>query len=72
MLTIVCRAGAVPLITFLLGGQDVELATNRLNAIHVRYKAQLLWPLMFSFARHPALVYRDICSAAASNFQRLM
>jgi len=52
---------AVPGIAFLSGGQDVELASARLNAMNVRFKppkARLPWGLAFSFARaiqHPAL-----------------
>jgi len=47
---------AVPGITFLSGGQSGELASSRLNAMHVG--SALPWPLSFSFARalqHPAL-----------------
>jgi fructose-bisphosphate aldolase class I len=47
---------AVPGITFLSGGQSGELASSRLNAMHVGHG--LPWPLSFSFARalqHPAL-----------------
>ena len=53
---------AVPGIAFLSGGQTGELATARLNAMHLRFRAansaSLPWPLSFSFARalqHPAL-----------------
>jgi fructose-bisphosphate aldolase class I len=49
---------AVPGIAFLSGGQPGELASARLNAMHVRYKARLPWALAFSFARaiqQPAL-----------------
>lgn len=47
---------AVPGITFLSGGQSGELASSRLNALHLRPGTP--WPLTFSFARalqHPAL-----------------
>jgi fructose-bisphosphate aldolase class I len=47
---------AVPGITFLSGGQSGELASSRLNALHLRPRTP--WPLTFSFARalqHPAL-----------------
>jgi len=47
---------AVPGITFLSGGQSGELASSRLNAMHVR--GGLPWTLSFSFGRalqHPAL-----------------
>jgi len=49
---------AVPAIAFLSGGQPAELATARLNAMNVRFKSRLPWPLAFSFARaiqQPAL-----------------
>jgi fructose-bisphosphate aldolase class I len=47
---------AVPGIAFLSGGQSGELASSRLNAMHVGHFPP--WPLSFSFARalqHPAL-----------------
>jgi fructose-bisphosphate aldolase class I len=47
---------AVPGIAFLSGGQSGELASSRLNALHLRPRTP--WPLSFSFARalqHPAL-----------------
>ena len=50
--------GAVPGIAFLSGGQTAELASARLNAMNVRFKSRLPWPLAFSFARaiqQPAL-----------------
>jgi fructose-bisphosphate aldolase class I len=49
---------AVPGIAFLSGGQSSELASARLNAMNVRFKSRLPWPLAFSFARaiqQPAL-----------------
>jgi len=58
---------AVPGIAFLSGGQTSELASARLNAMNVRYKSQLPWPLTFSFARaiqQPAL---DIWQGKESN-----
>jgi fructose-bisphosphate aldolase, class I len=42
---------AVPGIAFLSGGQAGELASARLNAMHVRFKSGLPWALSFSFAR---------------------
>lgn len=42
---------AVPGIAFLSGGQTVELASARLNAMNVRFKSQIPWKLAFSFAR---------------------
>jgi fructose-bisphosphate aldolase class I len=49
---------AVPGIAFLSGGQSAELASDRLNVMNLRFKAQLPWALGFSFARaiqQPAL-----------------
>ncbi|MEO6878647.1 MAG: class I fructose-bisphosphate aldolase, partial [Gemmatimonadaceae bacterium] len=52
---------AVPGIAFLSGGQSSELASARLNAMHVRFKGPTTvvpWALTFSFARalqQPAL-----------------
>ncbi len=49
---------AVPGIAFLSGGQTAELASARLNAMHVRFKSRLPWALSFSYARaiqQPAL-----------------
>jgi fructose-bisphosphate aldolase class I len=43
---------------FLSGGQSLELASARLNAMNVRFKSRLPWALGFSFARaiqQPAL-----------------
>lgn len=42
---------AVPGIAFLSGGQESTKASARLNAMNVRFKSQLPWPLAFSFAR---------------------
>jgi fructose-bisphosphate aldolase class I len=49
---------AVPGIAFLSGGQSSELASARLNAMNLRFRAQLPWALAFSFGRaiqQPAL-----------------
>ena len=56
---------AVPGIAFLSGGQSGELASSRLNALHL--KPGTPWPLSFSFARalqHPAL---DIWAGKEAN-----
>ena len=53
-----CVPAAVAGIAFLSGGQSAELASARLNAMNVRFKSRLPWPLAFSFARaiqQPAL-----------------
>jgi fructose-bisphosphate aldolase, class I len=42
---------AVPGIAFLSGGQSGEQASARLNAMNVRFRSRLPWPLSFSFAR---------------------
>ncbi len=53
--TVNCLLRSVPAavagIAFLSGGQSAELASARLNAMHVRFKSHLPWPLSFSFAR---------------------
>jgi len=49
---------AVPGIAFLSGGQPPELAAQRLNAMHIRFKDKMPWALTFSFSRaiqQPAL-----------------
>lgn len=49
---------AVPGIIFLSVGQAGVLATERLNAMNIRYKNKMSWALAFSFARavqQPAL-----------------
>ncbi|NMM77314.1 fructose-bisphosphate aldolase [Acidovorax sp. SRB_14] len=62
--TVACLRRAVPAavagIAFLSGGQSSELASARLNAMHLRRSGSALppWPLTFSFARalqQPAL-----------------
>lgn len=58
---------AIPAITFLSGGQSGDLASSRLNAMNVRFKTRLPWPLSFSFARaiqNPAM---EIWAGEASN-----
>ena len=49
---------AVAGVAFLSGGQSGELASARLNAMNLRFKSRLPWPLTFSFSRaiqNPAL-----------------
>ncbi|MDQ2735543.1 MAG: fructose-bisphosphate aldolase, partial [Pseudomonadota bacterium] len=61
---------AVPGVAFLSGGQSPELASARLNAMHVRFKSRLPWALTFSFSRaiqQPAL---DIWRGDAGNVQQ--
>ena len=40
---------AVPGIAFLSGGQSSELASERLNAMNVKYKSRVPWALSYSF-----------------------
>jgi fructose-bisphosphate aldolase, class I len=42
---------AVPGIVFLSGGQPADLASARLNAMHVRFKGKLPWAVTFSYSR---------------------
>jgi fructose-bisphosphate aldolase class I len=45
-------------VAFLSGGQSGELAAQRLSAMNANYKAQLPWPLTFSYSRaiqYPAI-----------------
>jgi len=49
---------AVPGVAFLSGGQSGEIASARLNAMNVRFKARLPWAVGFSYGRaiqEPAL-----------------
>ena len=49
---------AVPGVAFLSGGQSAELASQRLNAMNVRFKNHMPWALTFSYSRavqQPAL-----------------
>ena len=49
---------AVPGIAFLSGGQGPELASARLNAMNLRWRAKMPWVLTFSYSRaiqQPAL-----------------
>lgn len=61
-LTVNCLRNAVPAtvqgIAFLSGGQEPELASAHLNAINLNYRAELPWPVTYSFSRalhQPAL-----------------
>ncbi|HTB99226.1 MAG TPA: class I fructose-bisphosphate aldolase, partial [Ferruginibacter sp.] len=42
---------AVPGIVFLSGGQSAQLASARLNAMHIKFKSKLPWAVTFSFSR---------------------
>ncbi len=53
--TVKCLLRAVPAavagVAFLSGGQSGALASAHLNAMNVRFKTQLPWPLTYSFSR---------------------
>ena len=60
--TVTCLLHAVPAavrgVAFLSGGQSCALASEHLNAMNVKYRSRLPWPLTFSYARaiqQPAL-----------------
>lgn len=69
--TLNCLQRAVPAavagIAFLSGGQSAELATARLNAMHLR--TSLPWPLTFSFGR--ALQHRALGLWAGDDLNRV-
>lgn len=46
-----CVPASVPGIAFLSGGQSPQLASERLNAMHVRFKDKMPWALTFSYSR---------------------
>jgi fructose-bisphosphate aldolase class I len=53
---------AVPGVVFLSGGQAGELASQRLNAMNLRFRSRLPWQVSFSFGRaiqEPALSIWD-------------
>jgi len=69
--TVHCLLRSVPAavagIAFLSGGQSAELASARLNAMHVRFKSRLPWPLAFSFARAIQQPAMEIWSGEQAN-----
>jgi fructose-bisphosphate aldolase class I len=53
-----CVPAAVSGVAFLSGGQSAELASERLNRMHLRFDKVLPWALTYSFSRaiqQPAL-----------------
>jgi fructose-bisphosphate aldolase class I len=58
---------AVPGIAFLSGGQSSEMASARLNAMNLKYKSILPWPLTFSFARAIQQPAMDIWQGREAN-----
>jgi fructose-bisphosphate aldolase class I len=53
--TVTCLLRSVPAlvpgVAFLSGGQSCELASARLNAMHVRFESKMPWALTFSYSR---------------------
>ena len=58
---------AVPGIAFLSGGQSAELASARLNAMNLRFKARAPWAIAFSFARALQQPAMEIWQGKAAN-----
>ena len=58
---------AVGGIAFLSGGQSGQLATERLNAMNLRFKSRLPWALAFSFARAVQQPAMDIWQGKEAN-----
>ncbi len=69
---------AVAGIAFLSGGQSPTLASAHLNAMNVRFRTRMPWPLAFSYARaiqQPALeIWRgeeaNLCAAQSTLYHR--
>jgi len=58
---------AVPGVVFLSGGQTGGLASARLNAMNVRFRARLPWAVTFSYARAIQQPAMDIWKGEAAN-----
>ena len=68
--TVRCLMCAVPpgvSVAFLCGGQPAELASSRLNAMNVRFRARAPWSLAFSFAHAIQQPAMDIWRGAEDN-----
>ena len=69
--TVRCLMQVVPAavggIAFLSGGQSGQLATERLNAMNLRFKSRLPWALAFSFARAVQQPAMDIWQGKEAN-----
>ncbi len=69
--TVKCFLQVVPAavggIAFLSGGQSGQLATERLNAMNLRFKSRLPWALAFSYARAVQQPAMDIWRGQAAN-----
>lgn len=61
---------AVPGIAFLSGGQSAELASARLNAMNLRFKARLPWVLTFSYSRAIQQSALDIWRGEPANVEQ--
>jgi fructose-bisphosphate aldolase, class I len=62
-----CVPAAVPGIAFLSGGQNGELASERLNQMNLKYSSKLPWPLTFSFSRAIQLPVLEYWKGRAEN-----
>jgi fructose-bisphosphate aldolase class I len=58
---------AVPGVVFLSGGQTGELASARLKAMNVRFRARLPWAVTFSYARAIQQPAMDIWNGEEAN-----
>ncbi|AYL94908.1 class I fructose-bisphosphate aldolase [Mucilaginibacter celer] len=70
-----CVPASVPGIAFLSGGQSPELASERLNAMHVRFRDKMPWALTFSYSRavqQPCLEKWDGKDENVAEAQRLL
>ena len=69
--TVRCLLRVVPAavggIAFLSGGQSGQLATERLNAMTLKFKSRLPWALAFSFARAVQQPAMDIWQGKEAN-----
>ncbi len=62
-----CVPAAVPGVAFLSGGQDGEMATNRLNEMNRIFKSRIPWALTFSFSRAIQLPVLEIWKGKEEN-----
>lgn len=66
---------SVPAIAFLSGGQTAKQATERLNAMHIRYRHSMPWKLTYSYSRalqQPALEMWSGIAENVSQAQQLL
>ncbi|GLU57257.1 putative fructose-bisphosphate aldolase class 1 [Dyadobacter frigoris] len=62
-----CVPAAVPGVAFLSGGQNGELASERLNQMNFKYGSKLPWPVTFSFSRAIQLPALECWKGEAEN-----